>query len=608
MKRQENLLVSGIVMRYLGTGNRVIEFMCGGAPISSILKKQNADLHLVGVDYSDEMSQRASENLSLFQKVDMSQRVDLSEHISEVGVVVNGLYAVTVPSEKNRLSVEEQHTRRINAIENMANAISCGGYLVVDEPLASARNLSLVDQIKAAGKEVISRLTQQIKGNKDARSVGSFFQELRQPEIIQILRYNRALLNAAHLYESVEEMVEDVTHSGYFEIEEVLSEHSYLGHNALVAFRRTDKEIAKAETEVTDQFYVEILESDTREYDDVIEQVGPFIQEAYSKTDVDQAVPVRDKFDSFPGNLIAVVRDNKGEIIATARVHVPVIDKSGENYEYRGMEMLEILKILVPIDNEVIEKASQAWNENESIGHITDKMGVAIDESAELRRFVVKDGVDSQKVVRELFSSLGKKLKLRNIRAICYIADDVRTRRFGSLLADVGIGQLNRLSGLGLRMEDPRIQLLCLRGYRYFLSRGEIRKELTVVEQGLLKKISETIGEETLRGNERAKVGDWEGIINDRFDEDVDSDFLGSILGTLRETEDFSNEDRVALNSLERALGLELRERFGFSSVALEGREQRPELTFDERERITKLLKVYLVSLGDDQASATVKG
>lgn len=256
---------------------RVIEFFGGSGPVSQLLYNHNPNSQCIVADLkpSTDASHRTrylpTEKKQGYLSTTLNIEVNLANPCGvalneiepnpenaavrdtlsgvDAAVMVNGWYAVTSPPREQtgesaqRLTTQEALLLRHQVLLNAAQVIKSGGTLIISDPLASARSLNTKEGKKKAISAQINAM--ESSGKSRRQQMLYFLQNIFRPQVKTILQENSRIVQEAHLFDSVHALVQFVTETGLFRVDERFEPRTddYLGHNATVVFRRTEMPI-----------------------------------------------------------------------------------------------------------------------------------------------------------------------------------------------------------------------------------------------------------------------------------------------------------------------------------------------------------------------------
>jgi SAM-dependent methyltransferase len=234
------------VLRYIPRKGILVDIACGPAHISKAISELGYRVY--GFDISKDMFGKIDSRMhyDFFRGnlVNLDQgliyQIESKDLLADVGIVVNGWYAMTAQERKKDKNKMEKI--RWKSLLNMSKLLKKNGILIITDPLSSSRKLSLLNVISFIKREINAEIQTRLGGKITIlkKIKASFVVLLRvlNKKSAKILQYNRQILKDSHLFESAEEMCSFIKRTRIFQVIET-NDKLYLGHNILLVARKT---------------------------------------------------------------------------------------------------------------------------------------------------------------------------------------------------------------------------------------------------------------------------------------------------------------------------------------------------------------------------------
>jgi SAM-dependent methyltransferase len=453
--------ITGKLVDYNTDGRKpvILEAGAGRAPISKKFLENFYGIDCVATDKYPDMAgntNNPNSNLPyLIRDLTDPLGLDMADGM-DVAVMQNSWYAVTLPSEGTRKYTEQEALMlRQMALANLASVIQEGGQLVISDPLKSAKQLGFGGISNFIQKEKEAR---QLLNGANA-SNKSILMNLLNKKNKDILSKNKKLTNRSHLFNSKDELIKFVTSTGLFELEYVADDINYIGHNATVVFRRTEK--AAGKTVKPEQ--LETIVYDEKIHPDILEKIGKFRNKMYGNANVNKNVPIVDNYDV----------KNKGRVVCIRGKDIPDFALVA-TMQQPGRIGLELEQLMNSSENgkglqrsliEAVAKEDAFINEKLSKGKKIKIAEIRRLASSLPKQFNMDDYSNLFQILDENF---GKYANEENINIVFYLADSIRKEMFNDANPR---HKFRKLEGFKLNKEDIEAQTTIISGADYFLGR-----------------------------------------------------------------------------------------------------------------------------------------
>lgn len=467
-----------------------VEFGCGRGPVSKLLLEENNALKCIGIEKNPNMTNREdlTEDGFVIENVDMTDFMGLPDSlraVADAATLENAWYATTVPSDGSRRYTEEEALfLRRTALVNVAYSLKPGGTLVISDPLEGARDLGFAGTIDFVRKELIARRSAGFTGSNALKTL---LQEIFDPRNKEVRKYNQKITQEAHLFKNVQEIDDFIKSTGLFEIVES-KDGDYLGHNALVVVKRTEKPVEKVIKNPNWQGVPQITGSTIipTDHPEMGKMIGAYRIYGYTEGNVNPALPIQDEFDKRPdGRTIVLFGDSPNPL---AVVSLNIYKPEDNNLEMGSI--MESTESTNSIGDLIIKK-------------IETKEDYSIERIVELRRFstcvVGSVGVTPNEMaqfMKNAMPTLAEELKnvaeQEDLTAGLFITDPIRMRLFNYGLKNSDF-QFKELEGFQLDRRSVENQTLLISGADYFL--GQWQKDLSEDKRKLIDQLRAEIFE-----------------------------------------------------------------------------------------------------------------
>jgi len=487
---------------------KILELCCGRAPISQHFSKKG--IVCTAIDNSLDMFKQENTKIGFINADITSLNGGLQFNecmpLHNIAVIENGFYALTLISEDHRPTKLEADFLQKTAIKNIASMMSVGAKIIISDPLASARKLSVPNIIQF----VISEFLASAEGTKNAfRLLLSTLRRLSDPRFKAVLERNRQITNLSYLRESHAEVSQLFEEDGYFKVE-VSDKGRYLGgHNTWIIAERSEKVLINNHitiNEIIEFDKVYLISSKSKSLN---VRIGEFRSKAYKDSCIYPKLPVCDEYDFAEGASFVVTGKNTIQPLGTLGLHT---------YNFNTPSKLEMGSLLHQGDYDegdfeisLMERV-QARRPYGKIGELRRlATNVALSSNLGARKWYEFQYL----VFSNLFSEIYDYCCQENIEYLFFLTTPIMAKLINKIVSNKDVQFLN-LPDFKLDRTKPENQTLFLLGSNYFF--GDISTILTPQERQMFDCVKAIL--------EKSEDNSWRSAINKEIHKNNNSSYI----------------------------------------------------------------------------------